>query len=473
MTKPRSTPLRAGFASSVVPGAGQLLAGARGFGWTLVLSTIAAATLAAWGVLTTEPTGMLKIATNPDLLLVLVSINLIFGMFRILAVTDAWRRAGGHFVRAGLAALVVFTVVPHATLAYVGLETRSTIMEVFPGGGPDFSPIQISTTSSTSTTTTTLAWAGPIVTPWTIPTSSTTSSTTTTTTLPLGTNRLTFLLLGGDAGPGRSGLRTDSVMVATIDTVTGSAALFGLPRNMAGLSFSDGTAFPGHSQGILNEVYLYGRAHPEMFAGPDPGITAVSNIVSATLGIPIDYHILVEMQGFVEIVDVFGGVNVNPRKAFTAPIYDDDPGDYEMVTFNAGEQRLTGAQALAYARSRTASNDYVRMERQRCLMTGLLAESGPYNLTTKLVSLLDVIERRVSTNIPSNQLPYLINFAPSIDTTQVTFVGFDVDYRNGQYTATGYPMADIPRIQETVGLILAGAWDEEPVNVSLSEDVCG
>jgi len=438
----------------------------------LVISTVAAAVLAAWGVMTTESTGMLKIATNPDLLLVLVTINIIFGMFRILAVTDAWRRAGGRFVRAGLGALVLFTVVPHATLAYVGLETRSTIMAVFPDGGRGFSPIQISTTSSTSTTittTTTLPDAGAIVAPRTIPT----SSTTTTTTLPLGTNRLTFLLLGGDAGPGRAGLRTDSVMVATIDTVSGSTALFGLPRNMAGLSFSDGTPFPGHSKGILNEVYAYGRAHPELFGGPDPGITAVSNIVSATLGIPIDYHVLVEMQGFVEIVDVFGGVNVNPQKSFSAPLYEDDPSDYEMITFNPGEQRLIGPQALAYARSRTASNDYVRMERQRCLMTGLLEEAGPYNLTTKLVSLLDVIERRVSTNIPSSQLPYLINFAPSIDTTQITFVGFDVDYRNGEHTATGYAKADIPRIQETVGLILTGQWDEDPVNVSLSEDICG
>jgi LCP family protein required for cell wall assembly len=440
----------------------------------LVISTVAAAVFAAWGVMTTESTGMLKIATNPDLLLVLVTINIIFGMFRILAVTDAWRRAGGRFVRIGLGALVLFTVVPHATLAYVGLETRSTIMAVFPDGGPGFSPIQISTSSSTSTTTpttttTTLPDSGPIVAPRTIPT----SSTTTTTTLPLGTNRLTFLLLGGDAGPGRAGLRTDSVMVATIDTVTGSTALFGLPRNMAGLSFSDGTPFPGHSRGILNEVYSYGRAHPELFGGPDPGITAVSNIVSATLGIPIDYHVLVEMQGFVEIVDVFGGVNVNPRKSFSAPLYEGDPSDYKMITFNPGEQRLNGPQALSYARSRTASNDYVRMERQRCLMTGLLEEAGPYNLTTKLVSLLDVIERRVSTNIPSNQLPYLINFAPSIDTTQITFVGFDVDYRNGEHTATGYAKADIPRIQETVGLILTGQWDEDPVNVSLSEDICG
>lgn len=453
----------------MVPGAGQLLTGARGFGWMLLVSTLSAVVIAVWGVMTTEPTGMLKIATNPDLLLVLISINIIFGMFRILAVTDAWRRAGGRFVKLGLAALVGFTIIPHAALAVVGLETRSTIMGIFPASGAPVPALIRPTTTSTTTTTTTLPSGDPIAAPWTIPT----TSTTTTTTLPLGTNRLTFLLLGGDAGPGRAGLRTDSVMVATVDTITGATALFGLPRNMAGLSFSDGTPFPGFNKGILNEVYSYGQRHPEMFAGPDPGVTAVTNIVSTSLGVPIDYHVLVEMQGFVQLVDVFGGVTVNPTQSFVAPLYENDPSDFEMVTFNPGEQRLDGAHALAYARSRTASNDYVRMERQRCLMTALLDEATPYRLTSRLVSLLDVIENRVSTNIPSNQLPYLINFAPTIDTSQITFIGFDVDYRNGKYTDTGYPMADIPRIQETVALVMTGAWDEDPVNLKVSEDICG
>ncbi|MCL1595091.1 MAG: hypothetical protein M3132_12135, partial [Actinomycetia bacterium] len=44
--------------------------------------------------------------------------------------------------------------------------------------------------------------------------------------------RITILLAGGDGGPGRSGQRTDSIMVATFDTVTGKAAAFGIPRNM-------------------------------------------------------------------------------------------------------------------------------------------------------------------------------------------------------------------------------------------------
>jgi len=48
----------------------------------------------------------------------------------------------------------------------------------------------------------------------------------------VGAERITILLAGGDAGPGRGGLRTDTMMVATLDTKTGKAALFGFPRNL-------------------------------------------------------------------------------------------------------------------------------------------------------------------------------------------------------------------------------------------------
>ena len=47
-----------------------------------------------------------------------------------------------------------------------------------------------------------------------------------------GTPRVNVLLLGGDAGPDRRGLRTDTVILASIDTATGNAVLFSLPRNL-------------------------------------------------------------------------------------------------------------------------------------------------------------------------------------------------------------------------------------------------
>lgn len=455
----------AGLASSIVPGFGQLLTGAKAAGWMLLVSSTTTAVMISWGVVNTESQGLLELVTDPDLLLVLVAVNIVIGMIRLLSVTDAWCRAGGRLLRFGLVALMLFTAIPHAAIAYVGLETRWTIMEVF----PDQPAPPPTTSSTTSTTTTTTLPPDPLVTPWTVPT----STTTTTTTLPLGSDRITFLLLGGDAGPGRAGLRTDTVMVATVDTLSGAAALFGLPRNMAGLTFSDGTPFPGLYQGILNEVYQYGLRNPDRFAGPDPGITAVRDVVSTTLGLRIDHHILVEMEGFADLVDTLGGVTVNPTKEFVAPLYYEDPADYEMITFTPGEQHLDGAHALAYARSRTASNDYARMERQRCLIAAIVEKASPYTLMSRLVGLLDVIESSVSTDISSSQLPFLINFAPTVQSDGIVFVGFDVDYRTGAYTATGSPIADVPLIQETVRRVIAGEWEGPVANLGISSEVCG
>ncbi|REK12610.1 MAG: LytR family transcriptional regulator [Actinobacteria bacterium] len=466
MSRKRRSPVVAGLASAFVPGFGQILTGAKAAGWMLVLTSATTVVLVAWGVVNTETQGLLAMITNPDLVLVLVGVNVVFGLIRLLSVTDAWRRADGKLLRFGLVALVIFTIAPHAAFAYVGLEARSTIVTVFPTEPVASPPPSFVAISSTTTTT---KPPPPLAAPWTIPT----SSTTTTTTLPLGAPRITFLLLGGDAGPGRKGLRTDTVMVATVDTVTGSAAIFGLPRNMAGLAFSDGTEFFGTSKGILNEAYEYGRKNADRFEGSDPGVTAVRDIVSTTIGMPIDHYLLVDMQGFAELVDTLGGVTVNPSAAFVAPLYYEHPEDYEMITFSPGVQHLDGAHALAYARSRTESNDYVRMARQRCLVASVLAAANPYRVMSGLIGILDVIERRVSTDIPSNRLPFFINFLPSIQSEQITFVGFDNDYRTDTYTRTGLQAADVPRIQETVADVLSGSWEGPVTNLDVSSEACG
>ena len=463
------SPLAVGLASSVVPGSGQLMTGARSFGFVLLFSTAMTVAVVSFGLANSDSEGLITLVTNPDLILVLLAVNLVIAATRALAAMDAWHRAGGGFVRLGLAFLILFTLLPHAALSYVGLEARATILEVFPSQVTVAVASTTSTTSTTTSSTTTTTWPDePLVPPIGFPT----SSTTTTTTLPFGTDRLTFLLLGGDAGPGRNSLRTDSVMVATVDTGTGEAALFGLPRNMSGLSFSDGTPFPGLNQGILNEVYLYGQRNADRFGGPDPGVNAVRDIVEATVGLKIDHYVLVDMAGFSQLVDAMGGVTVNPDRSFVAPLYEDDPNEYEMITFQPGPQRLDGAHALAYSRSRTNSNDYSRMARQRCVIASLVDEATPLSLMTRLVGILDVVQNNVSTDIPSSMLPFLINFAPTVDANELIVIGLDIEYRDGTTGENGLPNADIPRIQSTVASVIAGDWEPSSPN-DLAAAECG
>ena len=322
-----SSPATAGIASSVLPGLGQILVGSIASGGFLLASTIGAVAVTVVLARSTDRTQLLEMITDPDLILMLIAINALLGLIRLIAAADAWRRAGGRAVGLGIVALSLFTLVPHIGLGYVGLETRSTILKVFPSEVIPAAP-------QPTTTSTTLAPL-PLVPAWSIPLEPLVT-TTTTTTIPLGTDRFTVLLMGGDAGPGRGGLRTDSMIVASVDTISGDTALFSLPRNLAGFEFSDGTLFPGLGSGLLNEVYMWGQRNPERFAGPDPGIAAVKDVAETLLGIPIEHYVLVDMVGFVELVDAMGGVTVTNPKTFLAPLYDTGTGGYEMITFEPG-----------------------------------------------------------------------------------------------------------------------------------------
>ncbi|MEX2134116.1 MAG: LCP family protein, partial [Acidimicrobiia bacterium] len=310
-TRPSGSPFLAATASAAVPGWGQIRVGKRRIGWALLSGTlVATATFVTVG-LAEGTLGIVSWLLDPDFLLALVILNLVVALVRVWATTDAWRAAGGRWAGVGLLVLLTFVGLPHAALGYYGLKSRSTINAIFPSGPQPTPPVTMATISSTTTlptTTTTYVEWGSMLPPVTA--STTTTAPTTTTTLPLGMTRITLLILGGDAGPGRSGLRTDTIIVASVDTITGEAVLFGLPRDMMGFTFSDGTPFPGLGKGLLNEVYQWGNRHPEAFGGIDPGASAVKDVAAHLLGIPIDYFVLVDMAGFAEMVDVMGGVTI-------------------------------------------------------------------------------------------------------------------------------------------------------------------
>ena len=446
------------------------MTGAPVAGAILLLATCLTGSLFGYAIGSVDRIRLIQMLTNPGVILVLLTINLVIGAIRVLAASDAWRRAGGRAFGVGILALLTFTVIPHIALGYVGLETRSTILSVFSQhSGP--AVIAAATTTTMSTTTTTPPEAAAIPQLREIPIDPTTS-TTTTTTLPLGAERVTFLLLGGDAGPGRPGNRTDSMMVATIDTRTGDAAIFGLPRNMAGFTFSDGTEFTGFTQGILNEVYMWGERNPEKFPGPEPGIAAIGDVAATLLGLPIDHYILVDMIGFARLIDVVGGVDVNVKKPMAAPLYDRSTGGFEMIEFSAGNQHLNGDLALAYARSRTGSSDYSRMARQRCLLSSVVDQAGPLTMMTRLPSLLDVVKNSVSTDISLNELPYLINLAPRVSSERTTVVGFDLGYRSGELTSRGFNKPDVEKIQSVVRQVVSGDWETGPIDLPTATEAC-
>ncbi|MGI8701808.1 MAG: LCP family protein [Nocardioidaceae bacterium] len=249
--------------------------------------------------------------------------------------------------------------------------------------------------------------------------------------------RYNILLLGGDAGAGRVGLRPDSMTVVSIDQETGRTVLFGLPRNLADAPFPPGTVmhrqFPnGFDCGgcYLNAVNTWADDHASLFPGvAQPGVLATTQAIEQITGLTINYYVMVDLGGFQELVDALGGVVVDVHQ--TVPI----GGIGHSITGRIlpGKQRLNGFQALWYARSRVWSSDYSRMARQKCVMDAMLHQLDPQTVLTKFGSIASAGKKILSTSIPAGEIHTFVGLAlraRNLPVTTVSFVPPKIDTGN-------------------------------------------
>ncbi len=227
--------------------------------------------------------------------------------------------------------------------------------------------------------------------------------------------RYNVLLLGGDSGAGRWGLRPDSMTVASIDAESGRTVLIGLPRNLADFPFEDGSVmdeeFPDgfDCDGcFLNGVSTWAEDHTELFDDADTaGIDATTMAIEGITGLQINYWAMVNMAGFKQLVDAVGGVTVNVRQAIPIGGLGDDVTGY----IDPGKQKLNGFEALWFARAREGSDDYSRMARQKCVMNAMVQQLSPESVLRNFEDLARASSEVFSTNLPASEASKFIDLA--------------------------------------------------------------
>ena len=252
-----------------------------------------------------------------------------------------------------------------------------------------------------------------------------------------GRDRVNVLLLGGDGGVHRVGVRTDSMILMTIDTRSGRTVMFSMPRNMMNARFpadsplhdlypSGFTGYGDPGAWMLNAVYRQvPMLHPGVLGRSDnEGADALKLAVEGSLGLPVDYYVLVNLQGFRQIVDAMGGVTVNVNEPIAVGGNSDLGIPPERYLQPGPDQRLDGFDALWYSRGRYGSDDYQRMERQRCMIDAIIAEARPLNLLRRYQSLAATGKRIVRTDIPRQLLPAFVDLALRIKDASVRSVVF-------------------------------------------------
>lgn len=243
--------------------------------------------------------------------------------------------------------------------------------------------------------------------------------------------RYNVLLLGGDAGADRTGLRPDSMTVASIDADTGRTVLFSLPRNLEGAPFPqssplhklypNGYDCPDHSC-LLNAVYTLAEEHTDLYPGEkNPGVKATTEVISELLGLQINYYAMIDLAGFTQLIDAVGGIRLDITKR--VPIGGGTSRIYGYIEPGQNVQ-LNGYKALWFARSREGSSDYERMLRQKCVMNAMLNQLNPSTVVLKFQDMAKAGTQIAQTDVGSGDLNLLINLATKAKSKPISSVSF-------------------------------------------------
>jgi LCP family protein required for cell wall assembly len=425
-----ASPTTAAALSLVFPGLGQLAAGSTRR--AVLMAAPAVLLLAiALGAYLGDPVGVATLVIRPEVLGAIIGVNVAFGLYHLVAISDAFRisrrarrAAGRHAGRrsvAVLAGLLVLAVGVHGAIGWAGLRVNEAAGAIFLGEGliPSLGATPPPSPSPWPEPT---AKPGPSATPRPAPTP--TPEPTEPPAAWARDGRLNLLLIGADAGPGRWGLRTDAMILLSVDIESGRAALFGFPRNLKNVPLAPeaARAYPnGRFPELLNALYVRAGQYPNAFpGGENRGFRAIIGAIQELSGVPVDGMVGVSLYGFIRLVDALGGVWIDaPRSVYDSHYPLPNGGGNVRLFIPAGCQHMDGKRALAYARSRHGSSDYGRMERQQAVLLALRQQVDPLATLLRFSELMDVAQDTFFTTLSREDITDLARLAKRISTSDV------------------------------------------------------
>lgn len=201
--------------------------------------------------------------------------------------------------------------------------------------------------------------------------------------------RWNVLYVGTDVNEARTQneepVNTDALMLVSLSADQSELTLISLPRDTVDIPLADGGTWPGK----VNSLYR------------EEGIDALVGAMEALYGVPIDAHIVLDMDDFRGLVDAVGGIEVSPPAPVIDPIVDLD--------LPAGPQEIDGVTTLGYVRTRV-DMDYGRMGRQQEVVVSLARTLIDPGTEIDLRATLDSFGS-LETDLPLDQLPTLLELS--------------------------------------------------------------
>jgi len=245
-----------------------------------------------------------------------------------------------------------------------------------------------------------------------------------------GTERVTLLFLGIDRRCGEEGpVRTDSMMLATVDPVGKTAGLLSLPRDLW-------VEIPGFGVDRINQAHYLG----EGFEYPGGGPALAVETVEATLGVNINYYATVSFDAFTEGVDLLGGISVDVPETIDDPDYPDECYGYDPFYLAEGTYNMDGVTALKYARTRaTEGGDVDRAGRQQQVILAVREKAVQQipDLIIRAPQLWQTFQRNVETTLSLDELLQLALLLQEIPSSNIRRGVIDYNYVYVEKTPDG------------------------------------
>lgn len=226
----------------------------------------------------------------------------------------------------------------------------------------------------------------------TVPTTVPTAVPTETTLPQFEPRRLNFLLVGRDYHEEGENGRSDSMILCSVDTGSGTVAMISFLRDIF-------VEIPGYRDNRLNAAYSLG------------GAELLKQTLKENFHVDVDVTLEIDFEGFQKMIDYLGGVEIT----LTA-----EEADHLGRGLTEGVNHLNGEQALAYSRIRKLDSDFGRTERQRNVLTALIEKYRTAGLQELLLAIDAFLDYSTSDHTDDELLAYALELYTMLGDCQLS-----------------------------------------------------
>lgn len=242
-----------------------------------------------------------------------------------------------------------------------------------------------------------------------------------------------ILLIGQDRRPGEGRARSDSMILVSFNQKTDKITMISFLRD-------NYVQMPGdYYDNRLNVAYALG------------GMEMLDETLELNFGVQIDANVEVDFEGFQEVIDILGGVDINLTS--DEAWYLNNRGGWDL---SSGLTHLDGEQALEYSRIRKLDSDFGRTSRQRNVLTTLLESFRNINLTQAL-ALVDKIFPCITTDMTNSEIiGYVTQLLPMLSDAEVNtmHVPEEGDYEGASIQGMSVLVPDYETCREKIAAAL-------------------